>query len=59
MHEIFDLDTHPETNLKKPKKNKLIKFFTNKKIVFLMAVYILGSLIYTTITILINIIKLF
>lgn len=58
MHEIFNLEKHPETEIKKSKKSKILnKMMNNKKFIFAIALYIFGSIIYTTISILINLIK--
>jgi hypothetical protein len=60
MHEIFDIEKHPETEIKKTRKNKIVnKLLNNKKFIFGIAIYVFSSIIYTTISILLTIIKLF
>jgi hypothetical protein len=60
MHEIFDIEKHPEKEVKKSKKIKIVnKLLNNKRIIFGIAIYVFSSIIYTTISILLTLIKLF
>jgi hypothetical protein len=60
LHEIFDLEKHPETKIKKSKKAEVLKKIINNKAVILsIAIYIFLSIIYTTLSILLTTIKLF
>ena len=60
LHEIFDIEKHPETEVKKSRKNKIAnKVLNNKRLIMAIVIYIFLSTIYTSAMILLTIIKLF
>lgn len=59
MHEMFDLEKHPEKKQKKSNKNKIAsRLINNRKLIFVFIIYILCSSIYTTVIILKQLFKL-
>tara|TARA_R110000823_G_scaffold4777_3_gene18941 strand:+ start:411 stop:599 length:189 start_codon:yes stop_codon:yes gene_type:complete len=60
LHEHFNIEKHPETEIKKSKKNKIAnKVLNNKRLIMSIVIYIFLSTIYTTGIIILTIIKLF
>ena len=60
MHEIFDINKNKEVKQKTKIKAKIVnRLLNNKSIIFGIAIYVLLSILYTTLIIISNLINLF